>query len=115
MATIFQVLYTDRDKIVAAAKEAGWTEDSGESLLDAVGDHYSFEEVEGEYKTLDEAIKRAKQLVIEERDFFGVTSVEELDRQLVVPEDNYYDWIVVTRRNVDETGVVEIVHVTVDA
>lgn len=103
----YQVLYTPRDKLIAAAKANGWTEQSGDSLLDAVGDHYSFEEVDSEYRTLDEAVARAKRLVVEERDFFGVTSVEELERQLVVPADNYYEWVPVTRYNVDETGIIE--------
>ena len=38
MSTVYQVLYTNRAKLVAAAVAEGWTEESGESLLDAVGD-----------------------------------------------------------------------------
>lgn len=111
----FQVLYTPRDKIVAAAEANGWTEASGESLLNAVGDHFTFEEVESEYRTLDEAVVRAKRLVTDERDFFGQTTVAGLERQLIVPADNYYDWVVVSRHNVDETGVIETVRCEQDA
>lgn len=105
----FQVLYTPRAKLVAAAEANGWTEQSDESLLDAVGDHYSFEEVDSEYPTLGEAVTRAKRLVTDERDFFGQTSVEHLERRLTVPEDNYWSWEVIARHNVDETGVIETV------
>lgn len=108
-AKVFRVTFTPRAKLVAAAKAAGWTEASGESLLDAVGDHFSFEEVDSEYPTLDEAIVRAKRLVTEERDFFGQTTVEEMEYRLAVAADNFWQWGTVVRHNVDETGVIEVV------
>jgi hypothetical protein len=111
--TRFQVCYTPRAKLVAAAKANGWTEDGGESgdnnLLDAVGDYFSFEEVDSEYPTLGEAITRARRLVTDERDFFGQTTVEEQEYQLTIPADGIREWVTVARHNVDETEHVETV------
>lgn len=111
----FLVLYTPRDKVVAAAKQNGWTAESGDSMLDAVGDHFSFEEEDSRYTLFENALARAKELVVTERDLFGQTTVAEEEWRLIVPADNYSDWETVYRHNVDETGLIETVPCGEDA
>jgi hypothetical protein len=100
--------------MVAAAKAKGWTEESADSLLDVLGNFEEFEEVDSEYPTLGEAVNRGVQLINAGRDFFGQVSVEELQYRLTVPADNFYSWEVVTRYNVDETGIVESIDCETD-
>jgi hypothetical protein len=111
----FVVRYTPAAKVLAAARKNGWTPESGESLLDAVGDHFSFEETDSVHASVENAVKRAQELIHKGRDLFGQTSVHEEEYRLIVPEDNYSDWEIVTRHNVDETGVIESIREECDA
>jgi hypothetical protein len=104
----FQVRYTPRHAVIAAAKGNGWTEESGDSLLDACGDHFSFEVADSNHKTLEAAVERAKQLILDELDLFGETSVEEQEYVINLPE-GFGEWERVARSNIDETGLVETV------
>jgi putative SOS response-associated peptidase YedK len=47
--------------------------------------------------------------VNDERDFFGVVTIEEQEYRLIVPADRYYEWLTTVRHNVDETGIIETI------
>lgn len=111
--TRFQLSYTPASKLIAAAKANGWTEDSGDSLLDACGDHFTFEEAHSEYDSLDDAVRNGQQLIERGLDFFGQVSVEEQEYLHVV--DDYYEWETVADHQVDETGLIETVRRECDA